>query len=89
VLIDCLDLDAVTRARTHGTFGLNKPWVQLARHGADLRLPIYDGAGIQTPPWHRADQAGADCLPRTSLPGRAEVGTPFSAMTSPETIVAT
>ncbi len=33
--------------------------------------------------------AGAGCLPRTSLPGRASVGTPFSAITSPETIVAT
>jgi predicted amidohydrolase len=52
VLIDCLDLDAVTRARSHGTFGLNRPWEQLARYGAELRLPMY-GSGIQTPPWHR------------------------------------
>lgn len=89
VLIDCLDLDAVSRARTHGTFGLNRPWDQIARHGAGLRLPMYDGAGIQTPPWHGGDQAGAGCLPRISLPGRAEVGTPFSAITSPETTVAT
>ena len=37
----------------------------------------------------RLGQAGADCLPRTSLPGNADVGTPFSAMTSPETTVAT
>ena len=58
VLIDCLDLDAVTRARTHGTFGLNRPWDQLARHGADVRLPMY-GGGMKTPPWHGADQAGA------------------------------
>ena len=41
VLIDCLDLDAVSRARTHGTFGLNRPWDQLARHGAEVRLPMY------------------------------------------------
>ncbi len=88
VLIDCLDLDAVTRARAQGTFGLNRPWDQLARHGADVRLPMY-GAAIKTPPWHRADQAGAGRRPRTSLPGRASVGTPFSAITSPATIVAT
>jgi formamidase len=81
VLIDCLDLDAVSRARTHGTFGLNRPWDQIARHGADVRLPMY-GGGMKTPPWHGADQAaGAGCLPRTSLPGRADVGTPFSAIT--------
>ena len=88
VLIDCLDLDAVSRARTHGTFGLNRPWDQIARHGADLRLPMY-GSGINTPPWYQADQAGAGCLPRTSLPGRAEVGEPFSEITCPATIVAT
>jgi formamidase len=88
VLVDCLDLDTVSRVRTCGTFGLNRPWDQIARHGAELRLPMY-GAGIQTPPWHRADQAGADRLPRTSLPGRADVGTPCSAITSPETTVAT
>ena len=35
------------------------------------------------------DQAGTDWRPRTSLPGRASVGTPFSAITSPATIVAT
>ncbi|WP_082570056.1 carbon-nitrogen hydrolase family protein [Mycobacterium sp. Root135] len=85
VLIDCLDLDTVTRVRTHGSFGLNRPWDQLARHGADIHLPMYGGA-ISTPAWH---QAGSDCLPRTSLPGRADVGTPFSAMTSPDTTVAT
>jgi formamidase len=88
VLIDCLDLDAVSRARTHGTFGLNRPWDQLVRHGAEVRLPMY-GSGIKPPPWHRGNQAGADCLPRTSLPGRAAVGTPRSEMTSPDTMVAT
>ena len=50
VLIDCLDLDAVTRARTHGTFGLNRPWDQIARHGADVHLPMY-GGGMKPPPW--------------------------------------
>ena len=51
ILVDCLDLDAVTRVRTRGTFGLNRPWDQLARYGADVVLPMY-GAGIKTPPWH-------------------------------------
>ena len=37
----------------------------------------------------RQTETGADCRPRTNLPGRAEVGTPFSAITSPETTVAT
>jgi formamidase len=57
VLIDCLDLDTVTRVRANGTFGLNRPWDQLARHGAGLSLPMY-GAGIKPPPWHREGQAG-------------------------------
>jgi hypothetical protein len=39
--------------------------------------------------WGGWDQAGTDCRPRTSLPGRASVGTPFSAITSPLTMVAT
>ena len=52
ILVDCLDLDAVTRVRTRGTLGLNRPWEQLASYGADLVLPMY-GAGIKTPPWHR------------------------------------
>lgn len=58
VLIDCLDLDAVSRVRNCGTFGLNRPWDQIARHGADLRLPMY-GSGIKSPPWYQADRAGA------------------------------
>jgi formamidase len=89
VLIDCLDLDAVSRARTHGTFGLNRPWDQIARHGTDVRLPMY-GGGMKTPPWQgAADQTGGVLRPRTSLPGRADVATPFSAITSPATTVAT
>jgi hypothetical protein len=51
-------------------------------------------AGTSTPgpdsgQWGEWDQAGTDWRPRTSLPGRASVGTPFSAITSPATIVAT
>jgi formamidase len=58
VLIDCLDLDAVSRARSHGTFGLNRPWDQIARHGAQVELPMY-GSGIKTPPWHHSRAAEA------------------------------
>ncbi|BBY27870.1 carbon-nitrogen hydrolase family protein [Mycolicibacterium sediminis] len=57
VLIDCLDLDAVDRARRLGTFGLNRPWDQIARHGSEVVLPMY-GSAMVTPPWH--GQAGAD-----------------------------
>lgn len=39
--------------------------------------------------WRDAGHAGAGWRPRTSLPGRAAVGTPRSAMTSPDTTVAT
>jgi formamidase len=43
VLTSVLDLDAVTLARTRGSFGLNRLWEQLDAHGADLELPMYDG----------------------------------------------
>ena len=43
VVTDVLDLDAVTRVRTHGSFGLNRTWDQLDRHGPDLELPPYGG----------------------------------------------
>lgn len=52
VLIDVLDLDAVTMARTFGTMGINRPWDQVARHGGSIRLPMYGGATMKTPPWH-------------------------------------
>lgn len=41
ILIDVLDLDAVTRVRTFGSFGLNRPWEQLDKHGPRLHLPMY------------------------------------------------
>jgi formamidase len=60
VLIDCLDLDAVSRVRAYGTFGLNRPWDQIARYGRDVRLPMYGvEAHIETPPWHHADRIAA------------------------------
>lgn len=51
ILVDVIDLDAVTRVRTHGSTGLNRPWTQLARHGASVNLPAYGGQGFTTPPW--------------------------------------
>jgi formamidase len=41
VLVDALDLDAVTRVRTFGTYGLNRPWTQLDEHGPRMHLPMY------------------------------------------------
>jgi formamidase len=43
VVTDVLDLDAVTRVRTHGSFGLNRMWEQLDRHGPEPELPMYGG----------------------------------------------
>jgi len=54
VLVDVLDLDAVTKARQFGGLGLNRPWAQLARDGADVELPAYGGAGILPAPWASA-----------------------------------
>jgi formamidase len=43
MLSDILDLDAVTRVRTHGSFGLNRLLDQLDRVGPGLELPMYGG----------------------------------------------
>ena len=43
VVTSVLDLDATTLARTRGSFGMNRMWEQLDRHGADLELPMYGG----------------------------------------------
>ncbi|MGW4645937.1 carbon-nitrogen hydrolase family protein [Kitasatospora sp. NPDC004289] len=44
VLVDVLDLDAVTRVRQYGSSGLNRPWAQLERYGQAIELPAYGGA---------------------------------------------
>ena len=41
ILIDALDLDAVTRVRTYGTYGLNRPWDEWDRIAPALTLPMY------------------------------------------------
>jgi formamidase len=42
-ITDVLDLDAVTRVRTHGSFGLNRLLDQLDELGPHLELPMYGG----------------------------------------------
>lgn len=43
VLTDVLDLDAVTRVRRHGSYGINRLLDQLDRVGPGLELPMYGG----------------------------------------------
>ncbi|MFJ1652354.1 carbon-nitrogen hydrolase family protein [Streptomyces sp. NPDC088337] len=43
VLTDVLDLDDVTRVRTHGTAGLNRVWDQFRDGDAPIELPLYQG----------------------------------------------
>ncbi|MGZ4231871.1 MAG: carbon-nitrogen hydrolase family protein [Solirubrobacteraceae bacterium] len=43
LITDVLDLDAVTRVRAHGSFGLNRLLDQLDRVGPTLELPMYGG----------------------------------------------
>jgi len=50
ILVDVLDLDTVTRVRAFGSAGINRPWAQLAAHGATIDLPMYGGS-FRTPDW--------------------------------------
>jgi formamidase len=43
LITDVLDLDAVTRVRAHGSFGLNRLLDQFDRLGPALELPMYGG----------------------------------------------
>jgi formamidase len=43
VVTAALDFDAVSLVRERGSFGLNRLWEQLDRHGAELELPVYGG----------------------------------------------
>jgi formamidase len=56
ILVDVLDLDAVTRVRRYGSAGVNRPWDQLARHGEGIDLPMYGGT-FRTPGWLTDQQA--------------------------------
>jgi formamidase len=53
VLVDVLDLDAVTRVRRYGSAGINRPWAQPARYGERIQLPMYGGS-FRIPEWARA-----------------------------------
>jgi hypothetical protein len=44
LLTDVLDLDAVTRLREFGTFGVSRFWEQIEREGPGIHLPMYGGA---------------------------------------------
>jgi formamidase len=43
IIIDVLDLNAVTRAHRYRTFGLNKMWEQMDRQCPRLHRPMYGG----------------------------------------------
>jgi formamidase len=43
LLTDVLDLDAVTRVRTFGSFGINRLLAQFEEHGPSLELPMHGG----------------------------------------------
>ncbi|WP_021593114.1 MULTISPECIES: carbon-nitrogen hydrolase family protein [Actinomadura] len=43
VLTDVLDLDEVTRVRTHGTAGVNRMWDQFTDADSPIELPLYEG----------------------------------------------
>ena len=49
LLTDVLDLDAVTRVRELGTFGVSRMWEQILRAGPAVELPMYGGR-VQPPP---------------------------------------
>lgn len=51
VLFGVLDLDRVSQARTYGTFGLNRPWSQLADQCALVQYPMFGGATFVAPAW--------------------------------------
>ncbi|SFR68382.1 formamidase [Agromyces sp. CF514] len=51
VLFAVLDLDRVSQVREYGTFGLNRPWAQLADQCALVEYPMFGGAKIVAPAW--------------------------------------
>ncbi|GAA1916535.1 hypothetical protein GCM10009837_46890 [Streptomyces durmitorensis] len=55
ILVDVLDLDTVTRVRSYGSAGINRPWSQLARYGESVQLPMYGGGGFRTPDWLKGE----------------------------------
>ncbi len=73
VLTDVIDLDEVTRVRSHGTAGVTRVWDHFADDDAPIELPLYAGR-IDPRTWrprHRPSGPPAtDALPpRTDAPG--------------------
>ncbi len=58
VLVQTIDLDAVTRVRETGTAGSNRMWAQFAPTDAPLELPLYGGR-IEPQRWSPAAPAAA------------------------------
>ncbi|MET0714525.1 MAG: carbon-nitrogen hydrolase family protein, partial [Mycetocola sp.] len=51
VIFAVLDLDRVSQVRTYGSFGLNRPWAQLAEQCALVEYPMFGGAKFVAPAW--------------------------------------
>jgi len=66
ILVETIDLDTVAKVRAYGSFGLNRPWEQLARHGAGIHLPMYGGS-IKMPEWQVEQRSHAS--PRAPIHG--------------------
>lgn len=54
VIFAVLDLDHVTQVRKYGSFGLNRPWAQLAEQCALVEYPMFGGAKFVAPAWATA-----------------------------------
>jgi formamidase len=76
IMIDVLDLDAVTRVRRYGTFGLNRTWDQMDSHGPALNLPMYGGRYRRRP--GSTPDTTRDC-PGPAQTGNAGTQPPSSA----------
>jgi formamidase len=49
VVTAVLDLDQVQRVRERGSFGINRLWEEMDRHGPSLDLPLYGGSYVPRP----------------------------------------
>ena len=84
ILVDTIDLDAVTRVREHGTAGYNRMWSQFLPTDAPLELPLYGGR-IEPARWHprTANSVTQPASPGSTAPTPASP-TPASPAPIPE-----
>jgi len=80
LLVTTLDLDHVTRVRSEGTAGTNRPWSQFADTDAAIELPMYGGrispSTWQPPSWSPVAQAASPASPTIpSVPSSPAVST--------------